>query len=200
MATDARGHTAPAAGETPKRDAINALSLSINDFIIATNATDKATKLAAIGPTASRPAFVWQTDIGVATVETGTTSTVIAPPEVTGSGSMTTSGTETVVTGCSLSLPAGTWDVSAKCYADWAVASGSPRYYLRLRNTSVSGTLLDETQVYIGTLGGSVPMTAEAYRVVLSAADTVMLTAYSTNSTGGSTVVQQAKIRAVRVA
>lgn len=202
MATDARGHTIPAGSDVfdPQGSDV-ALSASVNDIIVATNATDRASKVAALAPTTTRPAFVWQVDTGVLTCENGTTSVVVSPPEVVGSGSLTGTTTETAVPGCSLSLTAGTWDIEAKCYADWSVSGAGPRYTLRLRKSSPTGTLLDESQVYIGAaLVGSVPMSVSAYRVVLGAADTVMLTVLVTGPSSGITNVQQADIHAVRVA
>lgn len=69
MATDARGHTAPAAGETPRRQVINDLSLSINDPIVVANATARAAKIVelaalvpAITPSSSRPIFFFRSD------------------------------------------------------------------------------------------------------------------------------------------
>lgn len=69
MATDARGHTAPASGETPRRQVINDLSLSIRDPIPVANVTARTAKLAelaalspAIVPSASNPIFFWRAD------------------------------------------------------------------------------------------------------------------------------------------
>lgn len=62
MATDARGHTAPAAAEAPRRQAFNDLSLSVNDMVMATNATTRGTVLTAVGSSAARPLFVYQQD------------------------------------------------------------------------------------------------------------------------------------------
>lgn len=120
---------------------------------------------------------------------------------VYGSGSLTGSTTETAVPGCTLSLPAGTWDIYAKCYADWSVAGAGPRYFLNLRQGTVGGTLLDTSQVYIGNvLTGSVPMEVMANGVVLSATTSILLTAYITGPSSGTTAVQQADMKAVRTA
>lgn len=67
MATDVRRHTAPAAGETPRRQAFNDLSLSINDAVPVANTTERAqlvSDLTAISqaPSTSRPLLVYRAD------------------------------------------------------------------------------------------------------------------------------------------
>ena len=69
MAVDKRKHNAPASGETPRRQSINDLSLSINDWIPVANATERAQLVSdlnglSIGPTASRPLTVYRQDLG----------------------------------------------------------------------------------------------------------------------------------------
>ena len=67
MATDARKHTAPAAGETPRRQALNDLSLSIRDVIPVANTTARAQLItdltnAGVGPSITNPVFVYRAD------------------------------------------------------------------------------------------------------------------------------------------
>lgn len=67
MATDARGHTVPAAGETPRRQAFNDLSLTVRDVVYVANATARAqllTDLAGVGLAASatNPVYVHRGD------------------------------------------------------------------------------------------------------------------------------------------
>lgn len=67
MATDARGHIAPAPGETPRRQVINDLSLSINDVVVVANATARAAKVvelanAGVPVSTTRPLLVWRSD------------------------------------------------------------------------------------------------------------------------------------------
>ena len=118
MATDARGHTVPAGSDVfdPQGSAV-ALGLSINDVIMAANATDRASKVAAIvpAPTTARPAFVWQSDTEVVWRHNGTDDQVIARAgagvlgvaSVTASQSITGS-TATDLTGLSKDVTVGT--------------------------------------------------------------------------------------------
>lgn len=63
MATDVRKHEAPAPLENPKRAAINALSESINDFIVVANTTERAQLASDLAPiTATRPLLVFRQD------------------------------------------------------------------------------------------------------------------------------------------
>jgi hypothetical protein len=67
MAIDARNHIAPADGETPRRQAINDLSLSVNDIRTVVNATDRAQYVSSMtalgfGPSATRPLYVHRQD------------------------------------------------------------------------------------------------------------------------------------------
>ena len=62
MATDARGHIAPAGGETPRRQVVNDLSLSINDPVMVANDTARAQALVDLGSSAARPLVVRQQD------------------------------------------------------------------------------------------------------------------------------------------
>jgi len=65
MATDARKHTAPAAGETPRRQAFNDLSLSINDVVPVANDTERTQALLDLGSSATRVLIVRQQDTGM---------------------------------------------------------------------------------------------------------------------------------------
>jgi hypothetical protein len=78
MGTDARQHTAPLAGETPHRQSFNDLSLSINDFIIAANATDEASKIALLSPTTTRPVFTYRQDLDEIHRANGATVAIVA--------------------------------------------------------------------------------------------------------------------------
>lgn len=64
MVADTRGHNVPAAGDTPRRQTLLDLALSINDFVSVANATDRAQKLADIGASAARPLLVYRQDLG----------------------------------------------------------------------------------------------------------------------------------------
>lgn len=77
MSTDARTHTVPAGSDAfDPQGADVALSLSVNDWVLATNATDRASKITALAPTSSRPAIIFQVDTGVAYEATGTSNTL----------------------------------------------------------------------------------------------------------------------------
>jgi len=75
---DIRQHTAPLPLETPKRQALNDLSLSINDFVMAANATEQAQKITAIVPTAARPLLIYRTDTDEMYRADGTTVKLVA--------------------------------------------------------------------------------------------------------------------------
>lgn len=67
MATNARKHTVPAAGETPRRQVINDLAASINDIVPVPNVTARAQLVAdvvAAGHVWPRPLYVDRTDGG----------------------------------------------------------------------------------------------------------------------------------------
>lgn len=86
MAIDARKHTVPAAGSTPRRSFIDDLSLSINDFIPVGSSTEQAqvvTDLTAKGvaPTAADPVFFYRTDTGALVRHNGTAEVQIAGPQ-----------------------------------------------------------------------------------------------------------------------
>lgn len=73
MATDARGHTVPAATDHPARAAFLNLALSIRDAIPVTNATTRASTLAALAaltpsitPSSSNPIYFEQADLPAA--------------------------------------------------------------------------------------------------------------------------------------
>jgi hypothetical protein len=68
MAIDARKHVAPAAAETPRRQAINDLSLSIRDPIPVANVTERAQVLtdltaAGVGPSVTNPVYFHRADL-----------------------------------------------------------------------------------------------------------------------------------------
>jgi len=65
MATNARGHTVPSAGETPSRAAIFQSLMTVNDIVPVANATARAQKLLDLGSSAARPLIVRQSDTGV---------------------------------------------------------------------------------------------------------------------------------------
>lgn len=67
MATDARGHTVPAAGDHPSRAALLALSLAIRDPIPVANTTARGTLIttltsAGVGPSTTNPVYVHRAD------------------------------------------------------------------------------------------------------------------------------------------
>lgn len=62
MTTDIRKHQAPAGGETPRRQVINDLSLSIRDPIPVANVTERAQLLAALPSSTSAPLYVHRAD------------------------------------------------------------------------------------------------------------------------------------------
>jgi hypothetical protein len=67
MATDARGHTVPAASDHPARATLLNLSSSIRDVAVVANTTARGTLItnltsAGIGPTTSNPVLVFRTD------------------------------------------------------------------------------------------------------------------------------------------
>ena len=82
MATDARGHIAPAGGETPRRAAINDLSLSINDVVMVPNDTGRAQALVDLGSSAARPLIVRQQDTGLVLIHDGTGWRLLTSPAV----------------------------------------------------------------------------------------------------------------------
>lgn len=62
MATDARGHTVPAASDVPSRNTLLNMMLSVNDFVSVTNTTTRAAVATAVSPTAVRPLIVARAD------------------------------------------------------------------------------------------------------------------------------------------
>jgi len=62
MATNLRGHTVPDATVDPTRVGIFGSLLTINDLVMAANATAQAVAIAAIVPTSTRPLFIYRTD------------------------------------------------------------------------------------------------------------------------------------------
>lgn len=65
MATSVRKHTVPAGTETPSRAAILNGFLSVNDIVPVANTTERSSAATSIGPTASRPLFVYRADAPV---------------------------------------------------------------------------------------------------------------------------------------
>lgn len=63
MGTDARKHTVPLAGETPRRQAFNDLSLSINDIVPIANATARAQLVTDIGGAAYEGLTIYRQDM-----------------------------------------------------------------------------------------------------------------------------------------
>lgn len=89
MATDIRRHTAPAAGETPRRQSINDLSLTVNDIVYVANTTARAQLVAGlntagVGPSTTRPIYVHRGDATAGKeleyTTDGTTWTSVAAP------------------------------------------------------------------------------------------------------------------------
>lgn len=67
MATSPRKHVVPAPGETPRRQVINDLAASINDFVPVANVTERAQLVADltaldVGPSLARPLYVHRAD------------------------------------------------------------------------------------------------------------------------------------------
>jgi hypothetical protein len=123
MATDARKHTAPAAGETPRRQSLNDLSLSINDIIPVANTPERAQYIvdltaAGFGPTAARPLYFNRADAGggVERTTNGTDFTWITGPGLAWYSQRTADGSDIsgvssnhdwVPNAISVALPAG---------------------------------------------------------------------------------------------
>lgn len=112
MATDARGHTVPGAGDAPARAALTDLSLSIRDVAYVADSTGRATlvsDLATAGKTvsASNPLYVHRADATTGrnlevTVDGSTWNTIDARTAV-----LTTTGILTAATGWSITTQAG---------------------------------------------------------------------------------------------
>jgi hypothetical protein len=62
MATDARGHTIPAATDVPSRNTLLNLSLSTCDVVPVTNTTTRATAVTNLGATTAKPLIVARAD------------------------------------------------------------------------------------------------------------------------------------------
>lgn len=62
MATDARGHTVPAATDAPKRADLTALSLSVRDVVYVATVTARAAAVTALGASAANPLYVHRGD------------------------------------------------------------------------------------------------------------------------------------------
>lgn len=207
MGTDVRKHTAPLPGETPARQVINDLSLSINDVVPVANPTERQQKydeLVAAGQNpALRPVIVIQLDTRALWHNDGsgwrTLGAGAASPTTSAAGSLTTTGVDQLVPGASLTLGPGRWDVTAKGWADWSVGSGAPRYTIRLRK---AGTEIDQVQVYIpGATNGAVPFHLKEIVDVPSGTVSVGLYGLATSWTApGAAVMSACKIFATPVA
>ena len=193
MATDVRGHTAPAAGETPRRQVLNDLSLSINDVVMAANPTARAQALTDIGASTARALFVWQSDTEELWVHNGARWRLLAGAgrSIVGAGNGGVGTTEQQVSGSVLTLPAGRWEITATGWVEWACDS-PPTYILRLR---VSSAAVDTTRVQTG-LSGLVPFTLHAL-ADLSGSSNIDLTAQLATAVGGVRLVQGVSIVAV---
>lgn len=118
-----------------------------------------------------------------------------APLSATGGASIGT--TEVVVPSCSLTLAPGNWDVIASAYMDWSTSGGStPIHILRLRSGGVAGTEVDQKRVNINGHVGQIPVSLQA-QIVLTVSTVVVLTGVSTGPAAGTTLVQNARIRAI---
>lgn len=99
MGTDIRKHTAPLAGETPSRQVINDLSLTVNDVIPIANTTARAqlvADLTAAGftPSQTKPLYVHRADAGTGqelevTTDGTTWRTISAPVWTTYTATLT---------------------------------------------------------------------------------------------------------------
>jgi hypothetical protein len=192
---------------SPLHTLLNVAQQSVSDALDdtarifpAANAAARAALLVSRGSSSTNPLLVRQVDTGEYWEHNGTAWRVIAGSVlVSGSGALAANTTETVVPGCTLSLVAGTWDLYAKGFADWAVTGAGPRYIMRLRSTSTSGTIHDESQIYIGgELVGSVPFSLQKAGLVLASTTNILLTAVVTGPSGGSTPLQAGVFNAVR--
>jgi len=124
MSTDARGHTVPAGSDAfdPQGSDV-AASLSVNDFIMAANATDRASKVTALAPTTGRPAFIFQTDTQVLWMHTGTTGLRLTSPRVYGRV-IQPAATAGAGSGVNYQIPWASLDTNSTHTSMWS--SGSP--------------------------------------------------------------------------
>lgn len=65
MAVNSRKHTVPGATDTPSRALFAAGFASVNDIVPVATVTERGTVATAIGPTATRPLFVYRADAAV---------------------------------------------------------------------------------------------------------------------------------------
>ena len=159
MATNARGHTIPAAGETPSRAAIFAPLLTVNDIVMATNATDRAQKITALAPSAARPLYIHQIDNRCLWMHDGTTLRLMAWPSAgaataaittTSCGPTDTKNAE--ITGYVVPVGAShRVEVTFTGFVYNGSSSGQMLVKFRLNGTDVGGGIMNYT--YGGTLG-----------------------------------------------
>ncbi|MDA8440497.1 MAG: hypothetical protein M0Z51_16785 [Propionibacterium sp.] len=85
MAVDARAHAVPAGTDVfdPQGSDV-AMSLSINDFVMAANASNRESIATLLAPTAGRPAMIFQTDTQVLWMYDGTAGRRLTSPRVYG--------------------------------------------------------------------------------------------------------------------
>lgn len=98
MATDARGHTVPAASDHPQRQNLLDMMLSVNDYVSVTNTTTRNALGITLAPTTSRPLIVYRVDSGTLELSTNGSAWTTLPDR--------NDGTWTPVWGSSGTLPA----------------------------------------------------------------------------------------------
>lgn len=151
MATNTRGHTVPAAGETPSRAAIFGALLTVNDIVPVANTTARQQLVADLtaagrGPTPSRPLYVTRAD-AVAGREleyttNGTTFRTVATAHGTqraGSvavGSPGTSGGGEVTVAFATPMPTANFAVTI---TDTNVGAGIGMIFWKVRAKTVNG-------------------------------------------------------------
>lgn len=96
-----------------------------------------------------------------------------------------TSSTWNDVTGCSLSLAAGTWLITATCSVDWTGGGANGEVYCRVFNSTDTTTVISTMSAF-GSAAGYVFKTTEpmTYVVTLAATKTIKLQAYPLGITG----------------
>jgi hypothetical protein len=132
----------------------------------------------------------------LAALETLTTDVGWNTKALAGTGDLSSTSTETIVSGCHLSLAIGTWDIVAKGQCEWSTAGGNyPTWTIRLRTGGVAGTQRDTATVGTGShLGYQTVMLMK--RVVVAAPTTVDMTVIVTGPASGSTIFANANITA----
>jgi hypothetical protein len=176
MGTDARKHTAPASGEAPRRQAINDLSLTVNDIVPVANATERgqiAAQLtdAGFAPSAARPLYVSRADASAGAqleyTTDGTTWHIAAPYRgllryslpTTSSGFTSTAWS----TGLGSIAVAGT-AIRVKMSGRVNTDTAGALYTITVRDGSGTGTVLCSLAAMPPAVGGpgQVTWTAEA--------------------------------------